>query len=54
MESSARITPSSQRNSGVDVVANGDQTKKRNARQREPVIGESASLELNPSASKSP
>ena len=39
---------------GHDVVANGDQTKKRNARQREPVIAESEPLELNPSASKSP
>ena len=29
---------------GHDVVANGDQTKKRNARQREPVIAESEPL----------
>ena len=39
---------------GLDVVTNGDQAKKRNARQREPVIAESEPLELNPSASKSP
>ena len=31
---------------GWDTVANGDQTKKRNARQREPVIAESEPLEL--------
>ena len=39
---------------GDDVIANGDQTKKRNTRQREPVIAESEPLELNPSPSKSP
>jgi hypothetical protein len=39
---------------GIEVVANGDQTKKRNARQREPVIAESEPLELNSSASRSP
>ena len=39
---------------GQDVVVNGELTKKRNARQRELVIAESAPLELNPSASKSP
>jgi hypothetical protein len=39
---------------GNAVVANGDQTKKRNARQRAPVIAESAPVELNPSAPKSP
>ena len=32
---------------GHDLVANGDQTKKRNARQRKPVIAESEPLELN-------
>ena len=39
---------------GADVVANGDQTKKRNARQRVPVIAESEPLELTPTAAKSP
>ena len=39
---------------GQDVVANGDQTKKRNARQREAVIAESERLELDSTASKSP
>ena len=39
---------------GDDVVANGDQTKRRNARQREPVIAESEPLELSPRSSKSP
>ena len=32
---------------GWDIVTNGDQTKKRNARQREPVIAESEPLKLN-------
>jgi hypothetical protein len=35
---------------GRDVIANGDQTKKRNARQRLPVIAESEPLELNASS----
>ena len=39
---------------GHDVVANGDQLKRRNARQREPVIAESEPIELNSSPSKSP
>jgi hypothetical protein len=39
---------------GNEVVANGDQTKKRNARQRDPVIAESEPLELNPTPSNSP
>ena len=39
---------------GVEVVANGDQLKKRNARQRVPVIAESEPLEPSPSASKAP
>ncbi len=39
---------------GDAVVANGDHTKKRNARQREPVIAESEPLELSPTASKPP
>jgi hypothetical protein len=39
---------------GRDVVANGDQTKKRNARQRSPVLVESEPLELNPNPSRSP
>ena len=34
---------------GWDTVANGDHTKKRNARQRELVVDESELLELNPS-----
>lgn len=33
---------------GYDLVANGGQTKRRNARQREPVIAESEPLELSP------
>jgi hypothetical protein len=39
---------------GQDVIANGDQTKKRNARHRVPVIAESEPLELNPNPSRSP
>ena len=39
---------------GHDVVANGDQTKTRNARQRLPVSAESEPLELNPNPSRSP
>jgi hypothetical protein len=39
---------------GVDVVANGDQIKKRNARQRAPVIAESEPLEPSQASSKSP
>ena len=39
---------------GSGVVADGDHTKKRNARQRLPVIAESEPIELNPNASKSP
>ena len=38
----------------TSVVANGDQAKKRNARQREPVIAESEPLKLNPSSTRSP
>ena len=54
MTSFARTTPRSRTSSARDVVANGDQMKRRNARQREPVIAESEPLELNPSASSSP
>ena len=39
---------------GYDVIASGDNTKKRNAHQREPVIVESEPFELNPTGSKSP
>ena len=39
---------------GDAVVANGDHTKKRNARQREPVIAESEPLELKPSSTSPP
>jgi hypothetical protein len=39
---------------GHAVVSNGDQTKKRNARRREPVIAESEPLELNSSSSSTP
>jgi hypothetical protein len=39
---------------GHDAIANGDQTKKRNARQRAPVIAQSEPLELNPNPSRSP
>ena len=39
---------------GNHIVANGYQTKKRNARQREPVIAESEPLELKPSSTSPP
>jgi hypothetical protein len=39
---------------GSDVVANGDQMKRRNARQRAPVIAESEPIELSPTPSNSP
>ena len=39
---------------GHDVIAYGDQTKKRNARRRAPVVAQSQPLALNPSPSKSP
>ena len=35
---------------GYDFVANGGQTKRQSARQREPVIAESEPLELSPGA----
>ncbi len=39
---------------GDDAVANGNQTKKRNPRQREPVIVQSQPLELKPSSTSTP
>jgi hypothetical protein len=39
---------------GQDVIMNGGQTKRRNARQRVPVIAESEPLELGASAAGTP
>ena len=39
---------------GDDVVANGDHAKRRNARQRIPVVAESEPLELSTNSSSSP
>ena len=52
--SSARTTPPSRPSSGQRQSSNGDHTKRRNARQRVPVIAESEPLELEPELAEVP